>query len=1004
MTELQEIIGERYRLKRELGAGGMGNVVLAEDASGESPNGVALKWVQAPEARSAKRERHRTEFELLSSFAHPHILRAFEFETRPHHGIQFYSCEYLRGPALSQLLGEAEPDWTHAVLRHLLLSLCFLHDQGWVHGDIKPQNILLRQPLFQAAPQACLIDFGLCRREHSESDHNIVGTVHYISPERLRGEPLDRRSDLYSVGVLAYQILTQKLPFSGRRKVDIIESQLRQAPAPLRTHNPHIEADLEALVLRLLAKRPQDRPADAQEVLQSLQACWPATVLRDSIATASAYVESPDRSGWEHCLSLTIGKCLQRAGCADSTPGVAAEQEAEVLPLRPTACGAPGRGFLAIRCAGPSDRRLLANTVRRRISLAGVNAYVVDGEGCREWLTKLTRKATENQRNEVRALAFADGHRAGANAPDSGGDLTENPGTVLDALIGALQVSGELPPFVVIVLPSTANLEPLAELLSLARDAERRHEGMRRVTWISFLGPNDELPVSADKLGWAQELVVPPLDLESRLRWTYARFGARPPMELHLALQEVATGFPSQLATFLDRQLKAGLLKRTLEGWVYAPPRLAQLPGETRVHAERFELLARPDQLFLVGIALNDKATSQSELAALTQLSTEELKSTETRLVENGWIQRADDGCRFALPAQLPAVVAACAPEMWQVGNLRAAREILASSCSVRDEQADRLVAHFLAARQPQIAIPFACDGAQRAIEHGAQGRGIQLLTQLLESEGATSISDQVRIGDYLGDLLQTYGPVRPAVDWRRRVLQLATSAGSSQSILALLVRKLGHSEALCGSFSDALETLSALTHARAPSTHPTEQRRVMLLQAEVLLVLGRPLEAFSMRDALGPIDQAIPCELAGWEYDVLATWAECCGQLDKAKDFLCEGLCRLESFWGDRAAAWSAHLLGRSFELDGIAPVAISLYRLAAQRFCAEEQHRLQTRSILYSARALLAIGSRSEGRSQLLRAERLVEQIGGILERRQLDNIHADLTEPAKIRVELR
>ena len=253
----------RYVIERKLGSGGMADVYLAEDQ--ELGRRVALKLLDDRHASDEQFvERFRREAQSAASLNHPSIVSIFD---RGHaEGTYYIAMEYLDGRTLKELLVKNGPTPVPIAIdyaRQILGALAFAHRNGIVHRDIKPHNIVVG-----GDGRLKVTDFGIARSGASQMTEagSIVGTAQYLSPEQARGAPVDPRSDIYSLGVVLYEMLTGKVPFSGDTPVEIAMKHLSQVPEPpskLRDGIPH---DLDAIVMRALAKDPEQRYATAEEM------------------------------------------------------------------------------------------------------------------------------------------------------------------------------------------------------------------------------------------------------------------------------------------------------------------------------------------------------------------------------------------------------------------------------------------------------------------------------------------------------------------------------------------------------------------------------------------------------------------------------------------------------------------------------------------------------------------------------------------------------------------
>jgi serine/threonine-protein kinase len=267
-TLIGTLFDGRYQVVRKLGAGGMANVYLAEDQ--ELGRRVAIKILNDRHAGDEQFvERFRREAKNAAALSHPNIVSIYDRGEAE--GTYYIAMEYLDGRSLKELIIQRGPaPVTVAVeyARQILSALRFAHRHGIVHRDIKPHNVLV-----DAEGRVKVTDFGIARAGASQMTEagSIVGTAQYLSPEQARGTDVDQRSDLYSLGIVLYELLTGVLPFNGDTPVEIAMKHLSTVPEAPSAKRPEIPRDLDLIVTRALAKDPDDRYQDAEEMDADLE-------------------------------------------------------------------------------------------------------------------------------------------------------------------------------------------------------------------------------------------------------------------------------------------------------------------------------------------------------------------------------------------------------------------------------------------------------------------------------------------------------------------------------------------------------------------------------------------------------------------------------------------------------------------------------------------------------------------------------------------------------------
>jgi serine/threonine protein kinase len=267
MLELQEPIAGRYRLQQRLHRGGMSDVYLAYDELMHRK--VAIKLVSSDDADSIQRL-HR-EVQAMSKLSHDHILPILDYGE--YDSYQYLVMPYMKRGTLRERIakGRLAKEEAGNILTQVTSALQFAHDQGIIHRDIKPSNILIGDTDEQ---QVYLADFGLAKALEEGSDLTqtgyLIGTPEFMAPE-LADRPESVSSDIYALGVLLYQMLTGRTPFTGSTPISVYWKHLRELPAPPSHLNPAISPALEQVILCALNKDPQHRFSSAKAMAQAYE-------------------------------------------------------------------------------------------------------------------------------------------------------------------------------------------------------------------------------------------------------------------------------------------------------------------------------------------------------------------------------------------------------------------------------------------------------------------------------------------------------------------------------------------------------------------------------------------------------------------------------------------------------------------------------------------------------------------------------------------------------------
>lgn len=397
-------LGE-YAIVNELGKGGMGVVYKARQESLDRL--VALKVL--PESLTENPEfvsRFVREAKAAAHMVHPNVIQIYSVGEDK--GVHYYAMEYVEGEDLSKKLrGGYQPTWEEStdIVMDVAKALSCAEEAGIVHRDIKPANVM-----FDKRDQVKVMDFGLAKAFSEQTvmvtqPGMVVGTVAYMSPEQGRGEDLDGRADQYSLGVMYYELLTGKLPFKGDSPTSIIYMHIHEAPPPPRSLNPTIPEAAEQVVLRMLAKKREDRYPNAKTLIEDLKAVKRNTAAGATMMFAASAASAHEEHGTEKTMILSggPGPVKKRKGFAGVgiAAGALVAGVVGYLALGPGS-KKPGDGEPEVPAASvPAKITVDLAEVLRPLGLVPGDVVTLEGETLPDWTRKL-ELADRNHRLTVK--------------------------------------------------------------------------------------------------------------------------------------------------------------------------------------------------------------------------------------------------------------------------------------------------------------------------------------------------------------------------------------------------------------------------------------------------------------------------------------------------------------------------------------------------------------------------------------------------------------------------
>lgn len=320
-----KVLGNRYRVMREVGSGGMAQVYLAEDLNDNGLIAVKVLYPQFGEDISYV-QRFKREAKLANNLTNLHIVKVLDYGAD--RDLYYLVMEYISGQDLRDYLDEhGALTWRDALetIDQVASALEHANEHGVVHRDIKPQNLMLDQ-----SGLLKVLDFGIARVDTlpSLTQSGFVGSPYYVSPEQAMGEPVDIRSDIYSTGIVLYELLSGEIPFDAKSPWSVISKHISSQPPPIDFAEEDVPADVQSILIRMIAKKADDRFQTPSELRDSI-----ALLLSGHSVTAAEL--TPDASAYQQMIADSFFERGQQA-IAENKWGRATGLFSQVLKLAPS--------------------------------------------------------------------------------------------------------------------------------------------------------------------------------------------------------------------------------------------------------------------------------------------------------------------------------------------------------------------------------------------------------------------------------------------------------------------------------------------------------------------------------------------------------------------------------------------------------------------------------------------------------------------------------------------
>ncbi|MCZ6791976.1 MAG: protein kinase [Planctomycetota bacterium] len=972
-AEPGEVINSRYEVLRKLGRGGMGTVFLAVDHH-RSDRLVALKRVRSDRVDENILATIRNEFLSLVLLRHVNVASAYDFGVEAESGDIFLTAEYVEGPDWLKMVRTLRLDSDRDMERFLelvvgvLRGLEFIHSRGVVHLDLKPDNVLIELlpeggSGEEAPPCPKLIDFGLAKREKDFGGKRIMGTTYYIAPETILGARVDRRTDLYSLGIVLYQLLTGRLPYRGKGNLDVFKGHLERTPAPPHSLAAHIPRQLSTIVLCLMEKKPADRFQSAIEVIGEINSEFGYSFALETDRTLASYLDGAKLVGREDellRLHALLEQALQTESPGDESggekhhilPGLELSREDhQVVPLRLPAghlvvlrgeaglgkrrlmetlgylVQSRGASVLQVECSEAGDhaggdffalvRQLLiyeAQVSRGRGTQFGIEAVSLArelndrGDSCidtkfRERLSVVCRRVLEASQKQPLYLHFHDLHAAGP--------------AVIEFVFSMLEQQSEERVATRVLLTATTLDQADTEgscLQGLYRSAVFRR---------SIL-----------------ELQLERLDLESVSRLALSALaGCDFPEQFFRRVHEESDGNSDVVLDILGFFLTRGLIRRAPLGWVLKGDFDREtIPGKARVEFRR-KIDALPDaalQLVLAFSYLGD-ATELELAVRLAGIPAKDVEPSIALLRQAKLIQEKIEGD----PAKIFSFVHSSArdtlyhliPDADRAQEHDRAGRLCEEYYTAKGvDESKKLAYHFLRARNKEQGVVYGMAAARAYVRDFQPLEAIATYEEVMRLAGADNASVMQRLRRETADLWFQVGSYERVID-TLEPLRSAADLDGGVPARSRLCLQLARAHGRLGHFGMAAELAQEVLRWQADGSTPDVLAELLLTSAELHAVKGNPVESLRCCQRVqSRAEQVSDPRLLSWLYLLLAEGHFRLDNQAKATSYCQEALKMIDSPRDGLSPDLNLFCLGKLYKYNGKLLKAVKQFELVAQ------------------------------------------------------------------------